>query len=147
MGRGLVAGDLDHDGREDLVILSHNQPLAYLHNRSEVGRYLSLRLDGSPSNRDAVGTSVTVIAAGQRRTAWRVGGGSFQSGPDPHNRFGLGPADTVEAVEVRWASGRFVRYTRLRPDSSYVLREAEEKPREWLLAPLLCRPSLRESER
>ena len=35
MGRGLAVGDLDNDGRLDVLILSHNQPLAYLHNRTE----------------------------------------------------------------------------------------------------------------
>ena len=46
MGRGLAVGDLDNDGREDVLILSHNQPLAYLHNRTEGGRFLTLRLEG-----------------------------------------------------------------------------------------------------
>ena len=35
MGRGLAVGDLDNDGRQDVLILSHNQPLAYFHNRTE----------------------------------------------------------------------------------------------------------------
>src|SRR5262249_28554468 len=46
MGRGLAVGDLDNDGREDVLILSHNQPLAYFHNRSRCGRFLTLRLEG-----------------------------------------------------------------------------------------------------
>ena len=37
MGRGLAVGDLDNDGRMDVLILSHNQPLAYLHNRTKGG--------------------------------------------------------------------------------------------------------------
>ena len=68
MGRGLAVGDLDNDGRLDVLILSHNTPLAYFHNRTEGGRFLSLRLAGRNSNRDGVGAKVAVIAGGRRRT-------------------------------------------------------------------------------
>src|SRR5262249_21237449 len=102
MGRGLVVGDIDNDGRLDVLILSPNQPLAYLHNRSEAGRHVSLRLEGRTSNRDAVGAKVVVVAGGRRRVAQRVGGGSYQSASDSRLHFGLGDADRIEAIEVTW---------------------------------------------
>ena len=37
IGRGLAAGDLDNDGRVDLLIVAQNEPLAYFHNRTEGG--------------------------------------------------------------------------------------------------------------
>jgi hypothetical protein len=129
MGRGLAVGDVDNDGREDVLILSHNETLAYLHNRSDCGRFLTLRLEGRASNRDAVGAKVTVVAGGRRRVAWRVVGGSYQSASDPRIHFGLGPVDWIEAVEVTWPSGRIGRYRDLRTDSAYLLREGEEQPR------------------
>ncbi len=61
IGRGLAVGDLDNDGRLDLMILGQNQPLAYFHNQSAAGHWLTLRLEGTVSNRDAVG------ATGDRR--------------------------------------------------------------------------------
>ena len=90
MGRGLAVGDLDNDGRQDVLILSHNQPLAYFHNRTEGGRFLTLRLEGRQSNRDVVGAKVAVVSGGRRRVAWRIGGGSYQSASDPRLHFGLG---------------------------------------------------------
>src|SRR5262249_52854076 len=128
MGRGLAVGDIDNDGREDVLILSHNQPLAYLHNRTDRGRFLTLRLEGRASNRDAVGAKVAVEAGGRRRMAWRTGGGSYQSASDPRIHVGLGPADRIEAVEVTWPSGRIARYRNLRPDSPYLLRHAQAQP-------------------
>ncbi len=63
LGRGLAAGDLDNDGRPDAVILAQNEPVAYFHNQSEgVGHFVTLRLEGTASNRDGVGARVTVVA-------------------------------------------------------------------------------------
>jgi enediyne biosynthesis protein E4 len=129
MGRGLVVGDLDNDGREDLLILSHNQPLAYFHNRSKAGRYLTLRLEGRGSNRDAVGAKVVLVATGQRQVAWRIGGGSYQSASDPRIHFGLGALDRIETVEVTWPSGRVDGYQGLQPDAGYLLREGDDRPK------------------
>jgi tetratricopeptide (TPR) repeat protein len=129
MGRGLAVGDLDNDGREDVLILSHNEPLAYLHNRIKGGRFLTLRLEGRASNRDGIGAKVAVLAGRRRRMAWRVGGGSYQSAADPRIHLGLGEADRIEAVEVSWPSGRVDRYQGLRVDTGYLLREGEALPR------------------
>ena len=96
VGRGLAAGDLDNDGRVDALILAQNEPLAYFHNRSKnVGHFVTFRLEGTKSNRDGVGASVTVTAGGRRQVAQRCGGGSYQSANDPRLHFGLGDSDHV----------------------------------------------------
>jgi tetratricopeptide (TPR) repeat protein len=129
MGRGLAVGDLDNDGRQDVLILSHNQPLAYLHNRTRGGRFLTLRLEGRQSNRDAVGAKVALVFGGGKSVAWRVGGGSFQSASDPRIHFGLGENPRIEAVEVAWPSGRVDRHPGLEADAGYLLREGEDRPK------------------
>src|SRR5262249_37199605 len=55
IGRGLAAGDLDNDGRVDLIVVSQGEPLAYIHNRTEAGHALILRLEATSTARDAVG--------------------------------------------------------------------------------------------
>ncbi len=56
VGRGLAAGDLDNDGRCDALIVAQDRPLAYFHNRTrQAGRYVTLQLEGTTSNRDGVG--------------------------------------------------------------------------------------------
>jgi hypothetical protein len=127
VARGLAVGDLDNDGRVDVVILEQNGPLAYLHNQTADGHFLTLLLEGTRSNRDAVGAVVTVSAGGRSRRAWRHGGGSFQSASDPRIHFGL-EVDRIEDVEVRWPSGRVDRYEGLRADRGYRLREGDAKP-------------------
>jgi tetratricopeptide (TPR) repeat protein len=129
VGRGLAAGDLDNDGRVDLLLVAQDTPLAYFHNRTPDGHALTLRLEGTTSHRDAVGARVTVLAGGRRRVAWRFGGGSYQSASDPRLHFGLGDSDLVETIEVAWPSGRIDRFGPLPADAGYLLREGQSEPR------------------
>jgi hypothetical protein len=133
VGRGLAAGDLDNDGRPDVLILSQGGPLAYLHNEGPTGRFLTLGLRGTTSNRDGVGAVVRVSAGGRTQTSWRLGGGSFLSSCDPRLHFGLGRGTENEAlgvaVEIKWPSGKIDRYQELKQDTAYELIEGEPSPR------------------
>ena len=129
LGRAMAEGDLDNDGRMDLVLLSLDSPLALLRNQSEgLGRWATFALEGSESARDAVGARVTVSAGGRDRVGWRVGGGSYQSSGDPRLHFGLGDADRIDSVEVRWPSGRVDRFEGLPADSAFLIREGAPGP-------------------
>jgi tetratricopeptide (TPR) repeat protein len=131
IGRGLAAADLDNDGRLDLLLVAQNSLLAFFHNQTRhAGHFLTLQLEGTTSNRDAVGAKVTVTAGGRRQTAWRIGGGSYASASDPRLHFGLGSAQVMDDVEVRWPSGRVQHHRGLAADSAYHLREAEPRPRD-----------------
>jgi hypothetical protein len=128
LGRGLAVGDLDNDGRLDALLVADNEPLVYLHNRTAGGHSLTIRLEGTTSNRDGVGARVTVDAGGTRRVAQRLGGGSFLSASDGRLHFGLGDATRVDRVEVRWPSGRVDRFRDLAADKGYRLREGDPGP-------------------
>ncbi len=125
IGRGLTIGDLDNDGRIDMVLVSQKSPLAYFHNETsrESGHFLTLTLEGTKSNRDAVGAIVTVTALGRAKTAWRMGGGSFQSSSDSRLHFGLGDAKQADAIEVRWPSGHVDVFKDLVADRRYRVKE------------------------
>jgi enediyne biosynthesis protein E4 len=124
IGRGLAVGDLDNDGRLDAIVLNQNEPLVYLHNRTEKpGHFIRFRLEGTKSNRDGVGARVMITCGGRRRVSERIGGGSYQSSSDPRLHFGLGTSPGVESVEVRWPSGQIDRHAGLIADREYWLRE------------------------
>jgi tetratricopeptide (TPR) repeat protein len=127
LGRGLAVGDLDNDGRVDGLVIAQNERLVYLHNRTDGGHFVTIELEGTASNRDAVGARVTLSAGGRRRVAQRVGGGSYQSASDPRLHFGLGTAQRLEWVKIRWPSGRVDRYQDLAPDTAYRLREGDPR--------------------
>jgi tetratricopeptide (TPR) repeat protein len=130
LGRGLAAGDLDNDGRIDLLVVAQDKPLAYFHNQTEGARhFVTFRLEGTDSNRDGIGARVVVATASGRQVAQRVGGGSYLSACDGRLHFGLGASNLVESVEVRWPSGRLDRWKHLAADTGYLLREADPATR------------------
>ena len=135
LGRGLVVGDLDDDGRPDLVVLAQDAPLALFHNDGPAGHWLTFCLEGTASNRDAIGAKVILTAEGRRRVATRFGGGSYQSAGSPRLHFGLGRATRAEAVEVRWPSGRVDSYKDIAADRGYLIREGADRPEPLLPAP------------
>jgi len=130
VARGLAVGDLDNDGRVDAVMVAQNGPLVYLHNQTEPppGHSITLRLEGTKSNRDGNGAVVSVTCGGRTQVAQRYGGGSYQSAGDPRLHFGLGSSDRIESVEVRWPSGRVDRHRDLAAGRSYLLREGDATP-------------------
>lgn len=137
LGRGLAVGDLDNDGRIDVVLVSQNAPLAFLHNQPDAntsdrprspGHFLMLELEGTQSNRDGVGAVVTVTASGKVQVKPRFGGGSYLSASDHRLHFGLGDAQKVDRIEVAWPSGHHDRYEGLAADSGYHLREGAAAP-------------------
>ena len=67
--------------------------------------------------------------AGARVVGWRLGGGSYQASGDPRVHLGLGPADRIDAVEVRWPSGRVDRFEGRPADRIYAIREGDPTPR------------------
>jgi enediyne biosynthesis protein E4 len=140
VGRGLCVGDLDNDGRLDLLVVSLDGSLAYLHNQSPARRFLTLKLEGAPSNRDAVGARATVINAdGRRSLAHRIGGGSYLSASDPRVHFGPGDDPRPVDVEIVWPSGRKTTLNRIETNRGYLVRE-NDPPRELAGFPRSPRP-------
>ena len=128
-GRGLAVGDLDNDGRVDLLLLGQNEPLAYFHNQTEGGHFVTIKLIGVTSNHDAVGARLTVIGDdGTPHMAYRFGGGSYQSAGDSRLHIGLGRASRVRSMEVAWPSGRVERFGPSSADTGYLLHEGRGFP-------------------
>jgi enediyne biosynthesis protein E4 len=120
--RGLAVGDLDNDGRPDVVISNNGAaPLLLKNVAAESQHWLGLTLQGTTCNRDAIGARLTWSFAGHKRSRLKTGGGSYLSSHDPREILGIGSATTIETLEVKWPqpSGRKERFTNL-PIDRYV---------------------------
>jgi len=106
VGRGAAFGDYDNDGDVDVFIVNLNDRAVLL--RNEGGNrngWLTIRLVGRRSSRDAVGARVTLVAGNLTRTAQRTSGSSYLSQNDHRIHVGLGDRATVDRIEIVWPSG------------------------------------------
>lgn len=104
--RGLAVGDLDGDGRPEIVIVNMNQTPSVLKNVSPRRNWLRITFTGTVSNRSAIGVRATITASGRQQMNELVGGGSYLSQNEAALYFGLGDAKLVERLAVRWPNGK-----------------------------------------
>ncbi|MEN8159260.1 MAG: CRTAC1 family protein [Myxococcota bacterium] len=104
-GRGVAIADFDRDGLLDLVVQSLDRPAVLLMGRGDGGHWLALDLVGTGGNRDALGATATARVGARRFTRQRVVGTSFLSASSSTLHFGLGDADRIDALEIRWPDG------------------------------------------
>ncbi|HYO80700.1 MAG TPA: CRTAC1 family protein [Bryobacteraceae bacterium] len=123
--RGCAFGDFDNDGDVDVLIFNMNEPPSLLRNDvSGKGHWLKIRLEGTKSNRSAIGARVTV-RYGQRVQSQEVHAqSSFYSVNDRRLHFGLGLADAAD-VSVRWPNGTTESLGRVQADRLIVGREGK----------------------
>ena len=101
--RGAAFGDLDHDGRVDIVVNNQDAGPTLLRNVAAGGHWLSVALTGDPRGpRDAIGATVTLEAGTRRLRRDVVSGDSYCSQSDFRAHFGLGETTRVDRIVVRW---------------------------------------------
>ncbi len=107
VGRGSSTADYDNDGDLDLAVFNLGQAAALLRNDSNKQmHWLGLKLTGIQSNRDAIGTRVTVFTKSGLQIREVRGGRSYLSHSDLRLHFGLGTESQVDSLTIRWPSGK-----------------------------------------
>jgi len=129
VGRGAAFGDIDNDGRVDVIVSNNNGPVRLLLNQAgSGGHWLTVRLVDGTAN-----LSGALVGLTQRNgaTVWRRAhaDGSYLSSSDPRVHFGLG-TDAAEParIEVRWPGGKRESWNRIKKDSEITLRAGTGNP-------------------
>ena len=118
--RGAAFGDFDNDGAIDVAIMNMGQPPSLLRNTLTGGNHwIKVKLQGTKSNRGAIGASVTVA----RQTAVVLSQSSYLSHDDSRLHFGLGSKAAVDGFLVRWPSGAAERFPGSAADRMVLLVE------------------------
>src|SRR5574338_172926 len=106
VSRGLAVGDLDDDGRLDVVINDLDGAPQILHNEIATrGNWLIVKVKGKGKNTNAIGAIITVTTGTTRQMRLIQSGTSYISQDDMRQHFGLGAASRVDAIEVKWPDG------------------------------------------
>jgi enediyne biosynthesis protein E4 len=122
--RGLAIGDLWNDGQISVVISNvYAKPSLLVNTVRSTNHWIAFKTVGTRSNRDGIGAKIT-LKLGKRTLVDEVrSGSSYISQNDLRVHFGLGTADKVDAVQVRWPSGLVEHFDHLAVDAIHTLRE------------------------
>jgi hypothetical protein len=110
VSRGCAFGDFDNDGDLDIVIMNQHEPPSLLRNDApRDNHWIKVRLEGTKSNRSAIGARVLVRYGGKTQAQAVMSQASYMSSNDPRLHFGLG-AETIADIEVVWPTGVVDKY-------------------------------------
>jgi hypothetical protein len=125
VSRGCAFGDFDNDGDLDVVIMNMNDPPSLLRNDAPpANNWIKVRLEGTHSNRSAIGSRVVVSYGGKTHAQEVMSQASYLSCNDPRLHFGLGANATAD-VQVRWPDGKTETFPKLAANQLVTIREGQ----------------------
>ena len=106
-GRSFALADLDHDGRLEVILKNRNAPQVRILKNviADLPPSIAFRLEGTKSNRDAIGAAITIETNAGRQTRTLRAGSGFLSQHSKDVFFGLGAATATVHASIRWPSG------------------------------------------
>ncbi|MDA2923705.1 CRTAC1 family protein, partial [Acidobacteria bacterium AH-259-L09] len=131
VSRGVAFSDWDNDGDIDFIIANLNDwPQLFRNDLADQNHWVMFRTVGERSNRDGIGTRITVVT-GELRQIWEIKRTvSIYSASDPRAHFGLGSAAKVDLLKVQWPSGEIQEFKNIPADFHYLIHEKEGLSKE-----------------
>ncbi len=128
--RGAAFGDFDNDGDIDVLIMNMSAPVSLLRNDLGAGRrWVRFALQGTRSNRSAIGALITIEAGSRRQTRAVMSQSSYVSHNDLRAHFGLAESAAVDSILVRWPSGSEETFPGVQADADWLLVEGSGQAR------------------
>ena len=123
-GRAVALVDLWNTGTLDAVVANQRGPLLIYKDVVASGRdWIEFDLEGTSSNRSAIGAQVTLFWSGKEQVQLVAGGNGFASENDRRLHFGLGENPQIEKAVIRWPSGTVQTLDHLTPNRLYHVKE------------------------
>jgi enediyne biosynthesis protein E4 len=123
-GRSVALADLWNTGAFDIIVANQRGPLLiYKNTVTPDNRWIEFSLEGTKSNRSAIGAQITLYWDGKEQLQQVSGGNGFASQNDRRIHFGLGKNPQIEKAVIRWPSGTEQTLENLTPDRLYTVKE------------------------
>ncbi len=126
LARGAAYADYDRDGDLDILVIENGGHAQLWRNEVHDGRSLRVHLQGRDSNRDGLGAQVDVTVGDWRMRRRVRTGSSYLSQSEKAATFGLGVAEQVDTLTVRWPSGRVDRFANVEARQEIRVVEGED---------------------
>ena len=125
VARGLSVGDIDADGDLDVLLTTNGGPAYLLRNEGPTGRVVELDLTGKAPNRDAIGAKVTAQVGEQEQVFMVRTGSSYLSHSPMSLTVGLGAAEQIDRLEIRWPDGTVEALEQIAAGARYDIAQGE----------------------
>jgi len=123
VARGAAYGDINNDGAPDIVITTNGGPAQLFLNEGAANHALRIKLVGTKSNRDGIGSVVWVQSNTTSQKQMLRSGSSYLSSSELVLTFGLGASAEANLMEIHWPSGAVTRLTNVKADQILTIRE------------------------
>jgi hypothetical protein len=125
-GRAVAVGDLWNNGALDVLVANQGGPLLLYKNHPDpANHWIEFALEGTRSNRDAIGAQVTLYWNGQKQMQTVCAGSGFAAQNDLRVHFGTGKTAQIEKAVIRWPSGAMQTFDHPKPDEILHVKEAQ----------------------